>query len=69
MKCIQESTGQPFRRAEWDAEMTPMRPTGVGYSEKLAPAAYLNRPFAYQFLDTVRMRANRAVLRGQKARK
>jgi hypothetical protein len=69
IKCMQERTGQPFRRAEWDAEMTPLRPTGVGYSERLAPVTYMNRPFTYQFLDKVRMRANRDLFRVQKARK
>jgi hypothetical protein len=69
IKCVEERTGQPFRRAEWKAEMTPLHPTGVGHSERLAPAVYMNGPFTYQFLESVRLRANRDLLRVQKARK
>jgi hypothetical protein len=38
-----------------------LKPYGVSYSQKLAPRGYVNKPFAYEFLDRVRERANRDI--------
>jgi hypothetical protein len=53
----------PFRPGDFAG----LKPYGVSYSQKLAPRVYVNKLFAYEFLDRVRERANRDIRRSHNA--
>jgi hypothetical protein len=58
MKTI-DSDRSPFAQQWFDKKLPPIPPGTISYSQELVPGLYTEKPFGYEFLEKLRLRANR----------